>query len=92
MYRARRLRFSCITILLPRFVPIFFTGSPIPHVWQIKAKNDQTMLKYGVYHLFIFFVMYVHLIRHPRFVQSSQRVPWCVKIDLSFMGHIFSLT
>jgi hypothetical protein len=38
-----------------------------PHLPQIKAKNDQTMLKYGVYHFFrpFFAANATLLINHP---------------------------
>jgi len=39
---------------LPRFVSVCLYRSRIPHVHQIKAKNDQTMLKYGEFQSSLF--------------------------------------
>ena len=56
----------------PKFVDL-----PASHVLQIKAKNDQTMLKYGVY---VFFATSaLSLIHFPYLVQSSQRILSYVK-------------
>jgi len=60
-----------------------------PHVSQIKAKNDQTILKYGMFYMFAMDVS--SLIRYLDIVQSSLQVQWCVKVPLSTMEHNFSL-
>lgn len=78
MSRAKPSHFSCITILPPRFVPSLFSELHASHMPQIKAKNDQTMLKYGVY---VFFAASaLSLIHHPYVVQSNQRILSYVKI------------
>jgi hypothetical protein len=59
-----------------------------PHVSQIKAKNDQTILKYGM--LYILGMHFSSLIRCLRIFQSSLQVQWCVKVPLSTMEHNFS--
>lgn len=79
MSRAKPSHFSCITIRPPRLVPSY-VDLPASHVLQIKAKNDQTMLKYGVY---VFLATSaLSLIHFPYLVQSSQRILSYVKVPL----------
>jgi protein-S-isoprenylcysteine O-methyltransferase Ste14 len=92
MSGAKPSHFSCITIHPPRFVPSLFSDLPASHVPQIKAKNDQTMLKYGVYVSFA--ANALSLIRHPYLVQSSQRILSYVKVPLvspDLLKHVWFL-
>ena len=60
--------------------PSLFSDLLASHVSQIKAKNDQTMLKYGVY---IFFsASALSLIHNLYLAQSSQRIHSYVKVPL----------
>jgi hypothetical protein len=78
MSRAKPSHLSCITIRPPRFVPRLFSDLSASHVPQIKAKNDQTMLKYGVY--VIFDASALPLIHHLYLAQSRQRILSYVKV------------
>ena len=59
-----------------------------PHLPQIKAKNDQTMLKYGVYRFLRASIAANAslLINHPQLAQSSRETPSYVNVRLSSPG------